>query len=453
MNLHRHESQDTEFKQIWKDKYLKTVCAFANSDGGKLYIGVDDDGNIIGIDETALLVETLPNKINNRLGIIVDVVAKRSAGKSYIEVAVHQTYAPISYGGRFYRRSGSNTIELNGNNLTNFLLKRFGKTWDDVIEERFSIDEIDLETIKKFKRLAKDRVPDIENENNVEELLRKLNLYDGEHLKRAAVLLFAKNPQKYYIQSHSKIGRFLSETDVQSSEVIEGNLIDQVDTIMDILRLKYLKAYISYEGVHRREKLEYPYEALREAVINALIHRDYTNTTNLQIRVYDDKLVMYNGATLSEEVPVEKFSQPHQSKPYNPIMAMVFYKCGFIENWGKGTLNIIDECLKYGLPKPSFAYEWGALKTTFYANKKVDEGINEGLNEGLNEGSKKLYNLIKNNPNNRSAFFASELATSVKNIERWIKELKEKELIEYRGSKKSGGYFVKSKESKGREPL
>lgn len=448
MNLNLNESQTSEFKQIWKDEYLKTICAFANTDGGKLYIGIDDDGNIIGVEDTASILETLPNKINNRLGIIADVIAKSSENKSYIEIAVQKTFAPISYGGRFYQRSGSNTIELNGSNLTNFLLKRFGKTWDDVIEERFSIEEINLETIKKFKRLAKDRVPDIENENNVEELLRKLNLYDGEHLKRAAVLLFAKNPQKYYIQSHSKIGKFLSETDVQSSEIIEGNLIDQVDTIMDILRLKYLKAYISYEGVHRREKLEYPYEALREAVINALIHRDYTNTTNLQIRVYDDKLVMYNGATLSDEVPVEKFSQPHQSKPYNPIMAMVFYKCGFIENWGKGTLNMIDECIKYGLPKPTFEYEWGSLKTTFYASKKVDEGINGGLsgtiNGGLNGTIKEVYDYIQSHQGASAVDIENKLNIPLRTLQRWLKELKEKDLIEYRGSKKTGGYFVKS---------
>ena len=151
MKLQINESQNIEFKQTWKDEYLKTICAFANTDGGKLYIGVDDDGNIIGVEDTILLVETLPNKINNRLGIIADVIAKSSEDKSYIEVAVQKTFAPISYGGKFYQRSGSNTIELNGSNLTNFLLKRFGKTWDDVIEERFSIEEINLETIKKFK--------------------------------------------------------------------------------------------------------------------------------------------------------------------------------------------------------------------------------------------------------------------------------------------------------------
>jgi len=236
------ESQTIKFKQIWKDDYLKTICAFANSNGGVLYIGLNDNGEVIGID-----------------------------------IAVPE----------------------------------------------FTLDEINLDTIDKFKRLAKDRVPNIDREDDLkEELLRKLNLYDSEYLKRATILLFRKNPQQYFMQSHSKIVRFLSDVDIQTSDIIEGNLIDKVDKLLDILRVKYLKAYISYEGVHRREKLEYPYdEALREAIINDLVHRDYTNSSNLQIKVYDDKLIIYNGATLSDEVPIEKFTQNHQSKPFNSIIA------------------------------------------------------------------------------------------------------------------------------------
>jgi len=331
------ESQTIEFKQIWKDEYLKTI----------------------GLKNIKKLIELLPNKINNKLGLLADVILKQDDDEEYIALIVQ-------------------------------------KTWDDIAEENFTLDEIDLNTIEKFKSLAKDRVPNIQNETNLEQFLQKLNLYDGKYLKRAAILLFAKDPQKYYIQSHSKIGRFLSETDIQSSDIIEENQVEQVDKIMDILRLKYLKAYISYEGMHRREKLEYPYEALREAVINALIHRDYTNTSNLQIKVYDDKLVIYNGATLSSEVPIEKFNQPHQSKPFNPTMASAFYKCGYIENWGRGTLNIVNQCIEHGLNKPSFEYEWTAVVTTFY-----------------------------------------------KNIERWLKQLKNQDKIEFKGASKTGGYFVK----------
>jgi ATP-dependent DNA helicase RecG len=431
------ESQATEFKQIWKDEYLKTICAFANSDGGVLYIGVDDNSKVIGLDDGKKLVEILPNKINNRVGLIVDVLLNQESCSEYIEINVKKSYAPVSYSGKFYQRSGSNTIELNGSNLTNFLIKKYGRTWDDVVEYRFVIEDISLDTVQRFKHLAKDRVPDIQNEADLEQFLRKLNLYDGEYLKRAAVLLFAKDPQKYYIQSHSKIGRFLNETDIQSSDIINGNLIEQVDKIMDILRLKYLKAYISYEGVHRREKLEYPYESLREAVINALIHRDYTNTSNLQIRVYDDKLVIYNGATLSNEVPIDKFDKPHQSKPYNPIMASVFYKCGFIESWGRGTTSIINQCIEYGLPKPKFEYEWTAVVITFY--KTTQETTQE--TKKISTKDRIIIELQSNSKLTREDL-AIVIGVSADAIKQQIANLKEEGRLQRIGGTKSGYWQV-----------
>jgi ATP-dependent DNA helicase RecG len=263
-------------------------------------------------------------------------------------------------------------------------------------------------------------------------------IWKDEYIKRAAILLFAKNPQKYYIQSHSKIGRFLSETDIQSSDIIEGNLIEQVNKIMDVLRLKYLKAYISYDGMHRREKLEYPYEALREAVINALIHRDYTNTSNLQIKIYDDKLVMYNGATLSTEVPIEKFDKPHQSKPFNPTMATVFYKCGFIENWGRGTLNIINQCLEYGLPNPTFEYEWTAVKTTFY--KTIQETIQRTTQENTKD---KILKLLKENPKYTKQDLMGLLNKGDSTIKEHLANLKKEGKLKREGSTKSGKWIVK----------
>lgn len=435
------ESQTIEFKQIWKDDYLKTICAFANSEGGILFIGLNDSGDTIGVENSDHLIETLPNKINNRLGLIVNIFDFKEDGKQYLKIIIPKTYAPISFNGKFYQRSGSNTIELNGGNLTNFLLKKYDKTWDDIPEERFTLDEIDLETVKKFKNLAQDRVPNIQNEKDLETLLQKLNLYDGKYLKRAAVLLFAKDPQKYYIQSHSKIGRFLSLTDIQSSDIIEGNLIDQVDKIMDVLRLKYLKAYISYEGMHRREKLEYPYEALREAVINALIHRDYTNTSNLQIKVFDEKLVMYNGATLSSEVPIEKFDKPHQSKPFNPTMATVFYKCGFIENWGRGTNSIIKQCVEYGLPKPTFEYEWEAVATTFY--KTTQETTQEATQETKKISTKEMILIaLQENAKFTREDLASIIGVSPEAIKKHITNLKKEGKLKRVGSTKSGHWEI-----------
>jgi ATP-dependent DNA helicase RecG len=364
------ESQVCEFKQIWKDEYLKTICAFANSDGGDFYIGICDNGKSIKIENLKALVEKLPNKINNRLGLLIDLKIENIDGNEIIKINIEKTYAPVSFSGKFYKRSGSNTIELNGTNLTNFLLKRYGKTWDDITVDFFTIDDINLETIEKFKIWTRKRAPFIEEEKNLKALLERLNLYENGYLKRAAVLLFGKNPQKYFIQSYSKIGKFLSDTELLTSDIVEGNLFEQLEKIIDILRTKYLHSYISYEGLQRIETLEYPYDAIREAVINALIHRDYTDTTVLQIRVYENKMVLSNGATLSSEVPIEKFRENHISKPFNPLIANMFYKAGFVESWGKGTNNIIKDCLDMGLPEPEYKYTFHSVQVIF--NKKSE---------------------------------------------------------------------------------
>ena len=197
------ESQTVEFKQIWKDEYLKTICAFSNSDGGDFYIGICDDGSTCEVEDIERLVEMLPNKINNRLGVLVDLVTETMDGIEIIHLKINKTFAPVSFNGKFYKRSGSNTIELNGSNLTNFLLKKYGKTWDDIAVEEFTLDEIDLETIKKFKILAKDRIPNIDKENDLKELLKKLNLYDGEYLKRQQFYFLQKIP-KNIIFNHTR---------------------------------------------------------------------------------------------------------------------------------------------------------------------------------------------------------------------------------------------------------
>ncbi len=423
------ESQTVEFKQIWKDEYLKTICALSNTDGGEFYIGISDDGKVVGVERIESYLESLLNKINNRLGLLVDISIERLKQKYVIKITIEKTYAPVSYNGKFYKRSGSNTIELNGTNLTNFLLKRYGKTWDDIAVEKFTIDEINLETIEKFKMWTKKRAPFIEKEENLKILLERLNLYDGKYLKRAAVLLFGKNPQKYFIQSHSKIGKFLSDSELLTSDIIEGNLFEQLEKIIDILRAKYLHSYISYDGLNRVETLEYPYEAVREAVINALIHRDYTDTTVLQIRVYEEKIVFSNGATLSTEVPIEKFKENHISKPFNPIIANMFYKAGFVESWGKGTNNMVDDCLKMGLVEPEYNYTFASVQVTFY--KTTQKTTKEKIVELLSENKKFTREDL-----------ALQIGVSANAIKQHLAQLQSKELIKRVGGRKDGYWEV-----------
>ena len=145
------EQQNIEYKQNWHNNYLKWICGFANAQGGILFIGKDDDGNVTGIADYKVLMEETPNMIKNKMGISTGVNLKEKLGKHFIEIAVEPSQVPISLRGRYYYRSGSTKHELTGIALNEFLLKKSGKTWDDVIELRANIGDIDEKSIDIFK--------------------------------------------------------------------------------------------------------------------------------------------------------------------------------------------------------------------------------------------------------------------------------------------------------------
>lgn len=386
------ETHEIEYKETWRDNYLLIISAFANSGGGKLLLGVNDKGEAIGIQNIQKLLEDLPNKIRDKLGIISEVNLVNRDNKKIIEIAVKPSTFAVSYNGKFYVRVGSTTQELNGEELVNFLLQKSGQTWDELTEQRAKLEDIDITSIEHFKTLAKDKIPSIELEKDWKSILTKLNILKDDKLKRAGILLFGKNPQEFFIQAKTRIGRFKSATDIISTDIIEGNLFEQLHKTMDVLKTKYLISKIEYEDIHRKEILEYPYEALREAILNALIHRDYTSTSEIQIRVYDDKLVIMNSGKLPPDISVENLKKEHPSRPRNPLLASVFFYAGYIETWGRGTIKIIEACKAQGLPEPEFENEQGIMKVTFYKDIYNEENLRK---MGLNERQVKAVLFIK----------------------------------------------------------
>ncbi|RYE13693.1 MAG: ATP-binding protein, partial [Sphingobacteriaceae bacterium] len=144
------EQQNIEYKQSWRDEYLKWICGFANAQGGKIYIGIDDKGIVTGVADYKKLLEDIPNKSVNHLGLLIDVNLHQEAGKHYIEIEVPQSKVPISYQGIFHYRSGSTKQELKGIALQNWLLKKSGKSWEDIPVSNASIDDLDKKSIKSF---------------------------------------------------------------------------------------------------------------------------------------------------------------------------------------------------------------------------------------------------------------------------------------------------------------
>lgn len=436
------EQQNIEWKESWRDEYLKWICGFANAKGGKLIIGIDDNGKVVGVEDSKRLLEDIPNKIQNHLGIVCDVNLVEDGNKDIIEIDVIPYDIAISYQGKYHYRSGSTKQELKGNALNEFLLKKSGRTWDDVIELRAKFDDIDIKAIDYFKKAAikSKRMPVLEDENDISIILDNLLLLENKKLKRSAILLFGINPCRFFANAYVKIGRFgQADDDLLFQEVVESNIFELADKTLEVLDRKFLISPITYEGLNRIENWEYPYKAVRETIINAIVHRDYTGAP-IQISVYDDKIIIWNEGKLPEGLSIEDLSKKHSSRPYNPIIAGVFFKGGLIESWGRGTINIYSECLKANLPEPKFESKFGGISVTLFKDKYTEEHLSS---LGLNERQIKAVLYTKEHANITNSIYQNICKTSERTASRDLEFLTEQSIFEKIGEKKGTKYKLR----------
>jgi ATP-dependent DNA helicase RecG len=361
------ESQNIEFKLIWRDEYLKWICGFANAYGGTIFIGKDDSGNVIDLKDAKKHLEEIPNKVKDTLGILADVNLHQTDQGKYIEILVEQYPFPVNYKGQYHYRSGSTKQELKGAALDKFLLQKKGKRWDGVPVPNVSINDLKQETFDFFRKRAfrSQRIDEESLADSNEHLIENLQLKEGKFIKRASILLFHPNPEKYITGAYIKIGFFESDSDLRFQDEIHGNLFEQIEKTTELLFTKYIKALISYEGLNRVETYEYPKEAIREALLNAVAHKDYSGGVPIQISVYTDKLMIWNEGQLPENWTIKNLLEKHASRPYNPDIANTLFRSGYIESWGRGTIKIINECKKAGIPEPVFTYDSSDISVEF----------------------------------------------------------------------------------------
>lgn len=438
-----YEQQNIEFKQSWHDDYLKWICGFANAIGGVIYIGKDDTGKVVHLTDYARLLEEIPNKIRNYMGIICDVQLHDEDEKKYISIKVNPYSVAVSLRGRYYYRSGSSKMELTGVELNEFLLKKAGKTWDDVVEEGATILDIDNASILKFieDSSEKGRLPETKGLSSFK-ILEKLKLTDGDKLKRASIILFGKDPMRFYPNIQVKIGRFGNDaSDLKFHEVVEGNIVQMLHEVQVQLNYKFLTRPISFEGFQRVEKEQYPIQALREMLLNALVHRTYMGAT-IQMRVFDDRLSIWNEGGLPIGLSIEDLKADHNSRPRNPLIANACFLGGYIDTWGRGTLKIINACKEVGLPEPEIKELNGGIEVTIFLSKTNVDGLVDGLVdrlvERLVESQVRIIELIKKNPKISKKTMAEQIGISQTAIDKHIKTLKEKKLIRRIGSDRNG---------------
>ncbi len=384
-------------------------------------------------------MDDLPNKIRDVLGIMAEINLHEENGLYYLEIITPPYAVPISLRGNYYYRSGSTKQELKGNALNEFLLRKSGKTWDEVIEQRATLTDIDETSIEQFQRDARKsgRLPDDGNASLVE-FLEKLRLTENGQIKRAAIVLFGKDPARFFANQVVKIGRFgNSDDDLRFQEIVEGNLFYLLRETAEQLNRKFFVKPIDFEGLQRIEKGEYPVAAVREMLLNALVHRDYMGSS-VQIRMYDDKFSIWNEGTLPEGLSLEALKRQHPSRPRNPLLADICFKGGYIDMWGRGTLKIINACREAELPEPQIIEQDGGFLVEIFKNRYTPERLKQS---GLNERQINAVLYVVENGKITNSKYQEICHVSKSTATRDIKELEAKGIFINKGTKGSSAVY------------
>lgn len=439
------ESQIIEYKQSWRDEFLKEICGFANAQGGTLYIGVDDKGNAVGLQHAKKLLEDIPNQSVMTMGVMPNVNLLNKDGKEYISIEIKPIEQPISYKGKYYYRSGSTLQELNGSALQDFLLRKIGRSWDDLVCDEATLDDLDADAFEFFIRRAIEvgRMPQEAKDDKPITILKNLNLItsDGK-LKNAAVLLFGKNPQYFFCTANFRMARIgRDDTDLIFQEDINGNILQMASKVMWQLRSRYLLTANRYEGLQRVEELEIPEPALRELIHNAIVHRSYTGF-DTQMKVYDNRIWLWNAGSLPQGYSVEQLTTAHLSFPRNKRIAEAFYKAGFIESWGRGIQQVQKSFQNINLPAPLFEEKFDGTSVVIYRNNeliKLKEGTKDSTKE-LTDRQLVIIELLYQNGTINIPDLAQKTNVTERTIKRDISMLQKNGYIERMNGKK-GGYW------------
>ena len=347
---------------------------------------------------------------------------------------------------------------ISGKGLDRLLLKQHGKTWDAVPMHKLKARDLDSGAIRFFKDEAvrHNRLSRKELYVSREILMENLHLVDDEGLlARAAMMAFHRDPEKWVTGAYVKIGYFEdSDSDLRYQDEVHGPLIQQADKVVDLVYTKYLKALITYRGIHRVEQYMFHPDAFREIVLNAIVHKDYSGGNPVQISVYPDRIYVWNDGTFPPELnTAAKLFGKHSSKPYNPGLAGVFFKCGLIEAWGRGFDKITVGCKEYGGPRPSYKIGESGVMVLCKACPAYLELKSAGIEQlphttqtttqsTTQTTAQKILAIIKANPNVSRSALSREIGLSPDGIKWHLQKLKEGNAIRRVGPKYGGHWKV-----------
>ena len=396
--LEEGESETVEYKPSLSqtDKILECVSAFSNTNGGTLVIGVKDNGEVVGVDIGKRTIENLANRIKQHTDPMVypSICIEEFDAKHVVLLEVEEgKQKPVLASGRAYKSVGRTNQKLGSEAIRSLALETSKVYWDERVCEDASFDDIDEDKVHLFLQRAKyERRLELDPRTPGREALENLGLVSGGKPTNAAILLFGKNPQRFFSQAELRCARFKGVKPLEfiDLKVFDGTILEQRDDALEFVQ-EHIELHAKIVGLERLEIWEYPLDAIREAITNAICHRDYEISATVQVRIFDDRLEIWGCGPLPEPLSVEDLKKRHRSILRNPVIGKCFFWIKYIEQWGTGTNRIIDACLNQGLPEPIFEEFSGSLVVTL-RKLLTEEFLKE---KGLNDRQIKAVSYIR----------------------------------------------------------
>lgn len=363
------ESTTVEWKQSVSEinEIIETAVAFANTEGGRIFIGISPEGEIVGVHIGKGTVEKLVNQISQNTDpkLHPKVSSKKIAGKEVVIVEVQESHDHLMLGfGKPYKRVGCSTVKMAKDEYERLILEKHADKlhFDEQICKDAKISDISEEKIKSFVKKAKtQRGLSVDPNLSVTDILRKLKLIKDGKLTNAAILLFGKDTQDFFLQSELKAIRFKGTDETRPMldfKTIGGDAITLLEKAESFIYDHIpMKAWIESGKLQRQEKWLYPPDAIREALANALAHRDYRSSGKVQVRIFDDRLEIWNPGLLPPPLTVAKLKVKHDSFPRNPLIAKAFSGLNLPRMWVQERARLFNSarsgvCLSLTTKKP-----------------------------------------------------------------------------------------------------
>lgn len=387
-NICQGESETLEFKKSLAQlkPAMETLCGFLNSKGGMIVIGANQEGKLIGsevTDNTRQEIAREIHKLEPLPNVKVEYFEIETTKNHYVIVISTDAgnAKPYVYDGRPYYRNQSSTMRMPQNRYLQMAKEANISpydAWEMKLVSDISLIDLDQEEIRRTVKIAVEHqlLPTEALQDSMESILSQLQLLRNNQLTNAAMVLFAAHRSAEFSQCSIKMARFRGTDELKGfidNQTITGNAFQLMrEASIFIQRHLSVESFFDESQFERIDRPALPVLAIREALCNAICHRDYsTFTASIHLAIYDDRLEVWNNGLLTTDLTFDDLKKRHTSHPRNKHIAQVFYLRRYIESWGTGTTRMIALCKEHNLPEPTFSEYSGGFSVTFFFKEKA----------------------------------------------------------------------------------